>query len=77
MLPDELLIQRGNLHKRQVICLGALAAMAPTSAFRAQGDFQIMEFPAAEGLGSSFSLQQDFLGLDVYLGWLWFLLILA
>lgn len=68
MLPDELLIQRGSLHKRQAICLGTLAPMAPTSAFRAQGDFQIMDFPATEGLGNSFSLQQDFLDLDVYLG---------
>lgn len=73
MLPDELLTQHGNLHKRQIIYLGTLAPMMPTCAFRAQRDFQIMEFPAAEGLGSSFSLQQVCLGLVVYPRWLWFL----
>lgn len=77
MLPDELLTQHGNLHKRQVIYLGTLAPTTPTTAFRAWGHFQIMEFPAAEGPGASFSLQQLCLGPDKYPRRLWSLLVLV
>lgn len=63
--------------RRQVIYLGMIAPMTTASTFKAQGDFQIMEFPAAEGPGGSSSLHQVYLGLGIYPRWLWFLLVLV
>lgn len=45
--------------------LGTLAPMRPISVFWAQGDFQILEFPAIEGLGGSYGPREVCLGVGL------------
>lgn len=63
--PAELLSQPGNL-LREIIYLVILAPTTPSSAFRLMRDFRVLEFPATEGLGSSFSPWEVCLGKGVW-----------